>query len=323
MESSADTTIDLGGSGVVVPDVGVGAWEWGDRAFWGYGEGYGPSEVVDAFLGAITGHGRFFDTAEVYGHGTSEQVLGWMAARIEEPLVLATKFAPLRGRGGCDAVAVALRGSLRRLRRQTVDLYQVHWADRDEFVIEALMQVLAGTVRAGSVRLLGVSNFSAAEMLTADDALRAEGLSLASHQVSYSLLHRAPERDGTLAACRERGATLIAYSPLAQGLLAGRYDPSHRPSGPRAASPLYAPEVWPRVRRLLDVMHEIAAAQGDRPISQVAINWLRAKPGVLPIVGVKSGAQAREAMGAREWSLRDDELARLDAASESFAEVSP
>lgn len=312
-------TIRLGGSGVEVPNVGVGTWEWGDRAFWGYGTGYGPSEVVDAFLGALEGRGRFFDTAEVYGHGASEQALGWMAARVEEPLVLATKFAPLRGRGGCRAVEGALRASLARLRRDAVDLYQVHWADRDEFVIEALMDVLAGTVRDGRVGLVGVSNFSASESLLADDALRAKGLSLTSNQVHYSLLHRAPERDGTLAACRERGATLIAYSPLEQGILTGRYGPDARPPGPRAGSALFETSEWAHVRAVLDAMREVASAHGAKPLSQVAVNWLRAKEGVLPIVGVKSGAQAREAMGALGWSLTGDDVARLDAASDYFA----
>jgi aryl-alcohol dehydrogenase-like predicted oxidoreductase len=318
METMAGGVVDLGGSGVVVPDMGLGGWQWGDKGRWGFGTGYGPSEIADAFLGALEGRGRFFDTAEVYGHGTSEQVLGWMAARVPEPLVLATKFAPLPGRGGVRAVPEALRGSLRRLRRTVVDLYQVHWADRDEFDIEALMEVLAGCVRDGSVRLLGVSNFTAAEMLTADDALRARGISLASHQVHYSLLHRAPERDGTLAACRERGATLIAYSPLEQGVLTGRYDPAHRPAGPRATSPLFDGAVWPRVSALLDVMRDVAAAHGGRPLAQVALNWLRAKDNVLPIVGVKNGSQSREAMGARGWSLSAADLARLDAASEPF-----
>lgn len=318
MEDPGGGVVDLGRSGVVVPDVGLGGWQWGDRGLWRYGTGYGPSEVADAFLGALAGHGRFFDTAEVYGHGTSEQVLGWMAARVEERVVLATKFAPLRGRGGVRAVPEALRGSLRRLRRSSVDLYQVHWADRDEFDIEALMEVLAGFVRDGAVRLLGVSNFSATEMLTADDALRARGLSLATQQVHYSLLHRAPERDGTLEACRERGVTLIAYSPLEQGILTGRYDPSRRPEGPRAASPYFAPEAWPRVASLLEVMRDIAASRAGATLAQVAINWLRAQAGVLPIVGVKNGEQSREAMGARGWSLTEPERARLDAASAPF-----
>ena len=104
----AGGVVDLGGSGVVVPDMGLGGWQWGDKGRWGFGTGYGPSEIADAFLGALEGHGRFFDTAEVYGHGTSEQVLGWMAARVPEPLVLATKFAPLPGRGGVRAAPEAL-----------------------------------------------------------------------------------------------------------------------------------------------------------------------------------------------------------------------
>jgi aryl-alcohol dehydrogenase-like predicted oxidoreductase len=240
-----------------------------------------------------------------------------MAARAEVPLVLATKFAPLRGRGGCGAVGAALRGSLRRLRREFVDLYQVHWADRDEFVIEALMDALADAVRDGAVRLVGVSNFSASEALTADDALRSRGLSLTSNQVHYSLLHRAPERDGTLAACRERGATLIAYSPLEQGILTGRYAPDARPPGPRGASPLFDAGIWPDVAVVLAAVREVADARGCAP-AQVALNWLRGKDSVLPLVGVKSGAQAREAMGALRWSLTEAERARLDAASEPF-----
>lgn len=319
MNEGVPTRVRLGGSGVEVPNVAVGTWQWGDRGRWGFGTGYGPSELVDAFLGALEGSARFFDTAEVYGHGTSEQVLGWMAARVREPLVLATKFAPLPGRGGAGAVAGALRASLARLRRERVDLYQAHWADRDACEIEVLMQAFAREVRAGRVGMVGVSNFSAEEMVRADDALRAEGLALATQQVRYSLLDRGVERDGVLEACRARGCTLLAYSPLAQGILTGRYGPDARPPGPRGDDPLFAPDAWPRVRDVLAAMREVAAAHGDVPLAQVAINWLRARAGVLPIVGVKGGAQAREAMGSLGWSLTARELAALDAASDYFA----
>lgn len=313
------TRVRLGGSGVEVPNVAVGTWQWGDRGRWGFGTGYGPSELVDAFLGALAGSLRMFDTAEVYGHGASEQVLGWMASRVEDPLVLATKFAPLRGRGGAGAVAGALRASLARLRRERVDLYQAHWADRQECEIEVLMEAIAREVRAGRVGMVGVSNFTVAEMVRADEALRAEGLSLATQQVQYSLLHRAPERDGVVEECRARGCTLLAYSPLAQGILSGRYGPDARPAGPRGDDPLFASDAWPRVRDALAAMREVAAAHGDVTLAQVAINWLRAKPGVLPIVGVKNGPQAREAAGALAWTLSAREVETLDAASDYFA----
>lgn len=319
MAEETPTRVRLGGSGVSVPNVAVGTWQWGDRGRWGFGTGFGPSEVVDAFLGALEGRLRLFDTAEVYGHGVSERSLGWMAARVDDPVVLATKFAPLPGRGGAGAVGQALRASLARLRRGRVDLYQAHWADRTQCDIEVLMEAMGREVHAGRVGLLGVSNFSAAEMARADDALRGMGLALATQQVRYNLVDRGPERDGVLALCRARGCTLLAYSPLAQGILTGKYDPDTRPPGPRGDDPLFGSRAWPRVREVLAAMREVAAAQGDRSIAQVAINWLRAKDGVLPIVGVKTGPQAREAAGALTWSLTAREVATLDAASDYFA----
>lgn len=309
------TSVPLGQTGLRVTPLAFGTWAWGDAGYWGYGERYGPAEVVDAFSAALAGGVRFFDSAEVYGHGASERVLGALARRAGEPLVLATKFAPLAGRGGVRALPGALAGSLRRLGVRSVDLYQVHWADRAEAPIEALMGALADAARRGFVRAVGVSNFTASELREAHAALARAGVPLATQQVRYSALDRGPERDGVLAACAELGVTLLAYSPLAQGILAGAYTADRAPPPPRASRPDFAPERLRAVAPLVALLRAIGDAHGGRGPEQVALNWLRAKPGVIPVVGATSGEQARRVAASLEWSLTDDEVARIDALS--------
>lgn len=304
--------VTVGASALRVPPLALGTWAWGDRGYWGYEPSRDAEGVVGAFVAAVDAGVRLFDTAEVYGHGESERILGWMARRAGVPLALATKFAPLAGRGGVGAVAGALAASLRRLGTRHVALYQVHWADRAEAPIDALMARLAEAVARGLVGAVGVSNFTASEMREAHAALARRGVSLASNQVRYSLLHRAPERDGVLDACRELGVTLLAYSPLEQGALTGRYDPEHLPSGPRAAAPSFAPERLREAARVVAQLRRVGDAHGGRAPEQVALNWLRAK-GAIPVVGARNAAQATRNVGALEWSLADDEVEALDA----------
>jgi len=309
------TTVPLGRSELRVTPLAFGAWAWGDAGYWGYGTRHGPADAVDAFVAALDGGVRFFDTAEVYGDGESERVLGALARRAGAGLVLATKFAPLPGRGGARAVPGALLGSLRRLGAPSVDLYQVHWVDRAEAPLGPLLGALGACARRGFVRAVGVSNVTAAELREAHAALAAEGLPLASAQVRYSALDRGPERDGVLAACRELGVTLLAYSPLAQGVLAGAYTPDRPPPGPRAALPEFAPERLRAAEPLVALLRAVGEAHGGRGPEQVALNWLRAKPGVIPVVGATSGDQARRCAASLQWSLTDAEVARIDALS--------
>jgi aryl-alcohol dehydrogenase-like predicted oxidoreductase len=316
------TTVPLGASEVRVTPLAFGTWAQGDSAFWGYGARHGPAEAVDVFTAALDGGVRFFDSAEVYGHGESERILGALARRAGVPLVLATKFAPLAGRGGAGAFPGALAGSLKRLGVRRVDLYLAHWADRAEVSIPALMDAFAGAVRRGFVRAVGVSNFTAAELREAHAALARHGVPLAAQQVRYSALDRGPERDGVLAACRELDVTLLAYSPLAQGVLAGAYTAEHPPPGPRAALPGFSPARLRAAAPLVALLRAIGAARGGRGPEQVALNWLRAKPGVIPVVGATSGEQARRCAASLEWSLTADEAARIDALAASLEEPS-
>jgi len=304
----------LGRSLVEVVPIGVGCWAWGDEEYWRYGQDHGPADVVAAFDAAIGEGLDFFDTAEAYAWGKGEQILGALVRKSERGAVVATKYAPLAGRGGAAAVAKGLAGSLRRLRLPVIDLYQLHWADREEAPVGAVMDVLADAVQRGQVRAVGVSNFSATETREAHAALARHGIPLATNQVRYSLLHRAPEVDGVLATCRELGISVLAYSPLDQGLLTGKYTPGAPPAGKRADSPWFAPENISAAQPVVAKLRTIGGGHGVEPAA-VALAWLLGQPDVIPLAGAKTAAQARQNATALGVRLSENELADLDEAT--------
>jgi aryl-alcohol dehydrogenase-like predicted oxidoreductase len=290
--------------------LGLGAWAWGDRSVWQYGRTHTEADVRDAFQAAVTENIRFIDTAEVYGSGRSERILGELVRESTEPIVVATKYFPWPWRLTSVSFLTALRGSLDRLGLDAVDLYQVHWPTplmRPEYMMDAMF----ACVRSGMCRSIGVSNFDEANMLRAHAALAKHGVALASNQVHYSLLRRQAEDQGLLARCKELGVRLIAYSPLEMGLLTGKYGPGKPPPGNRGLR--YAAIIG-RIGPLLNAISDIGQEHGGKTNAQVALNWLIAK-GALPIPGAKTAAQAQENAGALGWSLTTDQVARLDEAS--------
>ena len=307
--------VSLGPTDVRVVPMGVGTWAWGDRRYWGYGERFGPSDVVDAFAASLDAGLDFFDTAEVYGHGESEKILGWMVRKHGSALVVATKFAPLPDSGGAPGVGPALERSLKRLGLPRVDLYQVHWCDTAVASVEDVMNAMAETVHAGLARTIGVSNFSADETVEAHTVLARHGIPLASNQVRYSLMHRAPETNGVLETCRALGATLLAYSPLEQGILAGKYSDRGPSAERRAKHPRFSKENLDAARPVLGQLREIGDAHGDRPVEHVALAWLLAQPGVVPLAGATTGAQAASNAAALTLQLEPEALSALDRAT--------
>jgi aryl-alcohol dehydrogenase-like predicted oxidoreductase len=309
--------VRLGQSPVEVVPLGVGCWAWGDQEYWRYGLDHGPRDVVAAFDACLEGGLDLFDTAEAYGWGKSEQILGSLARRCGRPLVIATKYAPLAGRGGPGAIAKGLAGSLRRLGLPRIDLYQLHWPDRDEAPIAAAMEALTEAVKSGQVRAVGISNFRASEMREAHAALARHGIPLAVNQVRYSLLHRSPEVDGVLEACRELDVTLLAYSPLEQGLLSGKYEVGKLPPGLRSEDDRFSARNVGAAGPVIAELRSLAGTHGVDE-SAVALAWLLAKPGVVPLAGAKSGEQA--ARNAKALGLRLDEaqISRLDEATERW-----
>ncbi len=296
-------------------EMGLGTWQWGDRVVWQYGHGYGDEEVRQAFQASVEEGVRFVDTAEVYGNGRSERLLGQFIKETEQPVLVATKFFPLPWRFGKGSIPRALKASLARLEMERVDLYQIHWPT-PLMSTDSMMDGLAECVKNGMARTVGVSNFDPSRMLAAYSALARRDISLASNQLHYSLLNRTVEKNGTLARCKELGIRLIAYSPLEKGLLTGKYSLDSPPPGSRRRMYL---SLLPRLEPLLKLMTRIGQDHGGKSNTQVALNWLIYK-GALPIPGAKNAKQARENAGGLGWKLTDEEAASLDQASDTVLE---
>jgi aryl-alcohol dehydrogenase-like predicted oxidoreductase len=300
-----------------VAPLGIGAWAWGTTRLWGYGKDYDRSDVGRAFRASMAEGVTLIDTAEVYGNGASEMIIGEILAEggFEGTPIIATKFAPLPYRLGAGALLQAVDKSLKRLGIETIDLYQIHFPNPIIKTV-GLMDALAETVKAGKVRRVGVSNYGADQMRRAHDRLASHGVPLASNQVEYSLLQRAPETNGVLEASRDLGVTLIAYSPLAKGLLTGKYGPGgDRPSGlVRRMGRAFGERNLKKIEPIVNILGEIGEAHDKAP-AQVALNWLITQRSTFPIPGAKNEHQARQNAGALGWDMSGDEAEKLELAT--------
>ena len=280
----------LGASGVKVSPLGVGTNRWR--------KGVNDGAVFEAYQALQDGGVSFLDTAEIYGFGQSERLVGETIRRDGRPATVASKFAPVVGRASPKGLLAALDASLARLVR--LDLYYIHFpfpfADLD-----ALADAMAEAVRAGRVRAVGVSNFSAEQMRRFAGRLGRTGVPLAANQVNYSLVNRKPESNGVLDACRELDVALVAYFPLASGRLAG------------------ATTAKDGQGEVLQGALTAAAQAHGAAISEVALNWLLARDArIIPIPGVTKARNAKANLKALDWTLTEAEFAAIDAASASF-----
>jgi aryl-alcohol dehydrogenase-like predicted oxidoreductase len=291
-------------------EFGLGAWQWGDRLIWQYGQTHTDEDCRAAFLVSLEAGIRFVDTAEVYGSGRSERLLGQFLNETEQPVLVATKYFPFPWRLTQKSLIRALKGSLERLGVETIDLYQIHQPFSLQ-PLDSLMEALAEAVKQGLTRTVGVSNYNQRQMLRAYSALSRKNVPLAANQVTYSLLNRAIEKEGLLARCNELGVRVIAYSPIEKGLLTGKYSAENPPPGIRGQR--YS-GLLPKIGPLLKLMTEIGQEHGGKSKAQVALNWCICK-GTMPIPGAKNAAQAEENAGALGWKLSEEEVDKLDQAS--------
>ena len=291
-------------------ELGLGAWQWGDRVFWAYGQQYTDKEIREAFDISLNLGIRFVDTAEIYGSGYSERLLGRFMKEIDQPVLVAGKFFPWLWKITKGFIPRALKGSLDRLGVESLDLYQIHWPSMT-LSPETMMEGMAECVKRGMTRTVGVSNFDEKQMIRAYTTLARHGIPLASNQVHYSLLTRDVERNGTLARCKALGISLIAYSPLEKGLLTGKYSTANPPPGLRGSQ--YA-DLLKKIPPVLKLLQEIGQNHNGKTPAQVSLNWLICK-GALPIPGAKNSRQAEENAGGAGWRLTDEEVARLDTAT--------
>nr|WP_290221898.1 aldo/keto reductase [Trichocoleus desertorum] len=312
-------TIKLGPTGPVVPALGIGTWAWGDKLFWNYGSHYGSTEVESAFQSTLEAGVNFFDTAEVYGFGESEKLLGQFMKQTQQPVQIATKYGPAPWRIGGQSVADALTESLKRLQVDQVALYQVHWPFTFLMSQSTLMNALADEVQRGRIAAIGVSNYSADQMREAHKILAERGVPLAVNQVRYSLITRQIEANGILDAARQLGVTILAYSPLAQGLLTGKYTVENyqEPTGARQWDSRFSRDGLEKLAPVIHLLQDLGTKYGRTP-AQVALNWLIAQGGVIPIPGAKNAQQAQQNAGALGWTLSDEDVMQLNKVSHSW-----
>ncbi|MFN2160479.1 MAG: aldo/keto reductase [Candidatus Promineifilaceae bacterium] len=312
----------LGKSGIRITPIGLGAWQFSkgqsfNRFFWKSLSEETQNAIVQA---ALDGGINWFDTAEAYGFGRSERGLSHAlqaAGRSDGDVVIATKWMPF-GRTAAS-IGKTIDKRQENLAPFHIDLHQVH--NPSSFSQpEDEMDAMADLVLAGQIRAVGVSNFSAGQMLRAHSRIQAHGLPLASNQVKYNLLDRQIEGNGILEAARALGITIIAYSPLEWGVLTGKF---HDNPGLVKRLPLVrrvsVGRMLEKSEPVIRLLKEIAAAHGVKP-SQVALNWLVNFSGqtVVAIPGASKPHHAREAAGAMGFTLSDEELARLDEATRPF-----
>jgi aryl-alcohol dehydrogenase-like predicted oxidoreductase len=319
-EGMVDTT-QLGKSDLQVPRLGLGVMVWGQPtglARWtpaqlAYGPSHGTEEEERALEVSLAAGVNLMDTAAMYSGGASERRLGELARG--KDVLIATKFPP--GLFSRDtSLPKALEDSLARLQRSSVDLYQIHFP-MPRMSIPKLMNLMADAVEAGKVRAVGVSNYSAEQMRLAHAELAKRGIPLASNQVQYSLLHRKPEVDGVLAACRELGITLIAYSPLAMGALTGKYSATARAGGLRRFLSSFRGKGIEAVQPVVALLRQIGDRYAKSP-AQVALRWLIENETVLPIPGAKNGKQAAANAEALSFSLTPAEVEALSQATQAW-----
>jgi aryl-alcohol dehydrogenase-like predicted oxidoreductase len=292
-------------------EMGLGAWQFGDRVMWSYGQTHNEKDIQAAFETSLREGIRFIDTAEVYGMGKSETYLGQFLKQTDQPVLVASKYFPYPWRIHKSFMKRAIRNSLDRLGLEKLDLYQIHWSTPLTSP-ETLMDWMADLVKAGLTRTVGVSNFDPSQTVRAYTTLSRHNIPLAANQVEYSLLDRTIEKNGLLERCKELGIRVIAYSPIAKGLLSGKYTPEKLPPGPRAAT---AAATLTKVQPLLKLMTEIGQDHGGKSNAQVALNWCICK-GTMPIPGAKNAEQAQQNAGALGWKLSEDQVVALDKASD-------
>lgn len=300
--------IRLGGTGPKVSVVGFGAWQAGGKE---WGKDFTDSSIIAAIGRSLDLGVNLIDTAELYGDGHSEEVVGRALRKFgRENFVVATKFHGEHLHYGdvlraCDA-------SLSRLGVKEIDVYQMHWTDPWEQVpLRETMRGLKKLKKEGKVASLAVSNFAVRDLEEARELL--DGLDVVSDQVRYNLLQREIEAE-VLPYCKNEGISVIAWSPLAKGMLTGKYSAAKVPKDPvRVEGKLFSPRNLKAAEGLLEALEEVASRRG-KSMAQVSLNWLLTR-GVVVIPGAKNPVQAEENAGAAGWRLAAAEMKKITGAA--------
>jgi aryl-alcohol dehydrogenase-like predicted oxidoreductase len=304
--------LDVEGLGRV-SRIGLGTWQFGSRE-WGYGDSYASVAASDIVRRARELGVNLFDTAEIYGFGKSERILGDALGDERGDVVVASKIFPVAPFP--PVVRQREQASAKRLKLSRIPLYQVHQPNPvvpDSLIMPGMKSLLDD----GKIGAAGVSNYSLQRWRKADEAL---GRPVVSNQVAFSLAQPGPLEDMVPFAEREK-RMVMAYSPLAQGLLGGRYSVDNRPGGIRATNPLFGKENLRRAAPLLDTLREVAKAH-DAKAAQVALAWLLSLPAVVAIPGASSVEQLEFNVAAADIELDQNSRTALTDAARAFDPLS-
>ncbi|MBW1723530.1 MAG: aldo/keto reductase [Deltaproteobacteria bacterium] len=298
----------LGRSEVFITPIIMGTWQAGKKMWVGIDDKEIEKAIRSAFDAGIT----TFDTAEEYGRGYSESLLGKIIRPVRKEAVLATKV--FANHLTYDQVIAACNRSLERLKTDWIDLYQIHWPSGSwgtkKVPIEETMRAMTDLKEAGKIRAIGVSNFSLQQLQEAGRFGPIESL-----QPPYSLFWRQVEKD-LLPFCQQEGISILAYSPMCQGLLTGKFRPGHRfaKGDHRVRNRLFQGDHFIRAQEALSRLKPIADRKGVT-LGQLALAWVIAQPGTSAIAGARNADQAIQNALAAEIKLTDAELSEMDAIS--------
>src|SRR6201984_2141276 len=304
--------LDVDGIGRV-SRIGLGTWQFGSRE-WGYGDNYASGPARDIVRRALALGVTLFDTAEVYGLGKSERILGQALGEKRSTVALASKIFPVAPVP--PVVKQRERASARRLQLDRIPLYQIHQPNPvvpDSVIMPGMRDLLDS----GAIGAAGVSNYSLSRWQKADAAL---GRPVISNQVHFSLAHLGA-LDNLVPFAERENRVVIAYSPLAQGLLGGKYGVDNRPGGIRAGNQLFGTENLRRIEPLLQTLRDVAT-EGDAKPAQGALAWLVSLPGVIAIPGASSVEQLEFNVAAADIELRPESRDALTDAARAFRPTS-
>ena len=298
----------LGTSDIKISPIIMGTWQAGKEMWVGIDDNESIRAIKAAFDAGIT----TFDTAEVYGNGHSEKIVSRALHDVRDRVIIATKV--FSNHLEYDQVIAACHKSLKNLETDYIDLYQIHWPPGSfgskKVPLEEPMKALNDLKTQGKIRALGVSNFSHSQI----EEARPYG-NIDSLQPPYSLFWRKVEKDA-MPYCLENNITLLAYSPMAQGLLTGKFGPDHRfaKGDHRSGNVLFQPKNYRRVQQALDRLRPIAKSN-EISLGQLALNWVISQPGTCAIAGARNADQAVQNAGAADVKLSGKDMASINEIS--------
>lgn len=297
-----------------IPKIALGTWSWGSGAAGGdqvFGNHLTAEELKPVFDVAVQAGLNLWDTAAVYGMGSSETILGEFVRQYpREELILSTKFTPQIAGSSENAVEEMFEASCKRLGTDYIDIYWIHNPTDAPKWVPGLLPLL----KSGKVKSIGVSNHNLTQIKEANEILAKEGYKISAIQNHYSLLYRSSEKAGILDYCKENGITFYSYMVLEQGALTGHYNTRNPLPEGSGRGETYN-KILPQLQELVGLMKEIGSSKGAT-VSQIAMAWAIAK-GTLPIIGVTKTKYVEEAAQAANISLSHEDIERLESLAEN------